>query len=475
MVRGGVVLALALAVIPSCRKPKDAVKSDLAEVGYAMTAADLLRAAAQNDVPALKKYHGAGFALDSRDKAGDSALHAAAAAGAKEAAEYLLNRKLPIDLTGASGRTPLMSAVVGDQKSMVSWLLRQGANPALKDADGLSALMLAVREGRAGPVGELAPYSRENLDTALLLAALDGQTEVIDVLTNYGASIYARMEDGRTPLMVAAENGHTESVKLLMDLGAGRFSTDAGGRTASDLAQKAGHPEIAALIAEDVKPLDLSLESPAQIARSMDEFVDSAQADGGDSGPRRVSLASGSIDGAVLSKTEPRKTQAGEDEVAMPPLVMRHYRERELPIEVRTVHGDKATLAIRGVERKEVSVRAGETIPGSRLAVVRVERRMHDSKENQGQVAEVSVVEVKDTATGSSREWIAGVPVSAHDPVALVEDAATGRRYTASPGQRFSSDDGHEFIITDVRSNQLVIEDAASGEVRTIPLSGPKG
>ena len=117
--------------------------------------------------------------MEARDEAGDSALHAAAGAGAKEAAAYLLDRKLPVDLTGAAGRTPLMSAVMGDQKAMASWLLRQGANPALKDVEGYSALMIAVREGRAGPVGELAPYQRENLDTALLLAALDGRTEVM--------------------------------------------------------------------------------------------------------------------------------------------------------------------------------------------------------------------------------------------------------------------------------------------------------
>ncbi len=471
MALGG--LALAFVGFPSCRKPKEAVKSDLAEAGYAMTAADLLRAAGQNDVPALKKYHRSGFALETRDEAGDSALHAAAGAGARESAAYLLDRKLPVDLTGAAGRTPLMSAVMGDQKAMVSWLLRQGANPALKDAEGYSALMIAVREGRAGPVGELASYHRENLDTALLLAALDGRTGVIDVLTNYGASVYARMEDGRTPLMLAAENGHGESVKLLIDLGAGRFSTDAEGRTAADLAAKAGHSEIAALIAEDVKPLDLSLESPAQIARSMDQFVDAALEDGVEGGPRRVALASGPIDGAVLSKAELR--QSGQDELAMPPLVMRHYREREMPVEVVTVRGDQATLAIRGIERREVPVRAGDAIPGSRLVVLRVERRMRDSKENQGQVSEVSVVEVKDTASGRTREWIAGVPASAHDPVALVEDAASGRRYLASPGQRFSSEDGREFIVTDVRPNQIVIEDAASGAVRTIPLSGPKG
>jgi hypothetical protein len=117
----------------------------------------------------------------------------------------------------------------------------------------------------------------------------------------------------------------------------------------------------------------------------------------------------------------------------------------------------------------------GETVPGSRLVVLRVQRRMESSKLNLGKPMEVSVVQVRDTATGTTREWISGMPSGAHDPIALIEDSATGRRYTASPGQRFKTADGGEFIISDVRPNQLVIEDAATGTVQTIPLRGPRG
>jgi hypothetical protein len=47
--------------------------------------------------------------------------------------------------------------------------------------------------------------------------------------------------------------------------------------------------------------------------------------------------------------------------------------------------------------------------------------------------------------------------------------------YTATPGQRFTSADGSEFIVADVRPNQIIIEDAATGAVQTIPLRGPRG
>ncbi len=159
----------------------------------------------------------------------------------------------------------------------------------------------------------------------------------------------------------------------------------------------------------------------------------------------------------------------------MPQLVMRHYREKEVPLRIKTVQGNTATVLIAGAPPREVKVRAGEKIPGSNLTVVRVRRRMEDSKVSAGQPMEISVMEVLDTSTGSKREWISGIPSNAHDPIALVEDAATGKRYLASPGQKFKGSDGAEYFISDVRPNQMVIQHVASGTVQTISLRGPRG
>ncbi len=439
-----------------------------------MTTGDWFRASCGNDITALKKFLAGGFSADIRDAAGDSALHAAAGAGAQSSADFLLSRGLAIDLLGAAGRTPLMAAVIGDQTAMVRWLLRQGANPKLKDNDGFKPLMLAVREGKFGPVAELAASNREDLDPALLLAALVGRADVIDALTNFGASVHARMEDGRTPLMIAAENGQMESVKLLLDIGASRYATHPDGRTAADIATAAGHAEIAAMISRDPLPGDLALESPAEIAQAMDEFVDTAAAKGGANLPGRV--ASISIEGETLSGPVAAPDPAVSDATfPMPPLVMRHYREKDVPIRVMTVQGETATVRIDGASRREVRLRAGDSIPGSNLVVVRVKRQMEDSKVSLGKSSEISVVEVRDTGSGNTRQWMAGIPANSHDPVALVEDAATGKRYVASSGQRFTGADGAAYLVSEIRPNQLVIKHLASGAVRTIPLRGPRG
>jgi ankyrin repeat protein len=484
-----VLIAGSLITFPSCKRRAEAVKSDLSEAGYHLTSEDWFRASRGNDVAALKKFDSAGYATDTRNLEGDSALHAAAAGGAQGSADFLLNHKLAIDVRGASERTPLMAAVLADQTDTVRWLLRQGADPNLKDKEGFKPLMLAVREGKAGSVGELAAYDREDLDPALLLAALVGRVDVIDALTNFGASVYARMEDGRTPLMVAAENGHQEAVTLLLDLGSGRFTTDPDGKTAADLATSAGHADIAAIISKQPLASELALDSTEEIAKSMDTLVDTAVAKSPPVGGTPKSTSAGkqatsvSIDGEKLSgpvaSTPPpgKAIQAGGGDVfAMPPLVMRHYREKEIPVSIQSVQGETATLSISaGVTRRQMKVKAGDTIPGTNLVVVRMQRRMEDSKVNLGKPSEISVVEVRDGSSGKTREWISGFPAEAHDPIALVEDAGTGKRYIASPGQHFSGADGAEYLISDVRPNQMVIKDIASGAVRTIPLRGPRG
>ncbi|MEO0016962.1 MAG: hypothetical protein RLZZ522_245 [Verrucomicrobiota bacterium] len=476
-----------VAGLGACKKPADGAKSALREAGYQATAADWLRASREDNVAALKKFVAAGFAVDTRDGAGGGALHEAARAGAENAADYLLGRGLAVDVRGAAERTPLMVAAIANRQRMVRWLLRQGAAPRLKDHDGYSPLMLAVRENSTKAVGEIAIHVREDLDAALLAAALDGQAEMIDVLTQYGASVYAHMDDGRTPLMLAAQGGHAAAVKMLMELGCSRFTATEDGSTAADYARTEGHPEIAELILKHSAADAFSLESPTQIASAMDAYVEAVAAAIPDAamdapavsdaeyssarhrprGPRATPVA---LDGSTLASTPSAPAAASPL-----PLVMRHYREREMPLQVVTVADDSATLRLAGATPRAVKLRVGETVPGSTLMVVSVKRRMATTKDNDGRLSDVSVVVVKDTNTGASRSLIAGVPASAHDPVALVEDATSGQRYTARPGQRFFGGDGAEYLINDVGPNQIVIENAATRDVQTLRLRGPRG
>ncbi len=150
---------------------------------------------------------------------------------------------------------------------------------------------------------------------------------------------------------------------------------------------------------------------------------------------------------------------------------MRGYRQKDLPLRVESVQGQTATLRISGAGVQQVV--KGAAIAGTPLKILRMERRMQDTKDRNGQT-EVSVVEVEDPGNGSRRELISGLDSTAHDPVALVEDAG-GRRFVAQAGQHFRGSDGAEYAVIDVRPNQMVIENKTKGEVITVPLRGPRG
>ena len=505
LLRTGTAAALLLAcALSGCRSRKEASSSNLGDAGYQLTAADWFRASADDNPVALELFLKGGMEIGTKTQEGDSALHVAAAAGALKSGKFLLDHKFAIDEPGAGGRTPLMAAVVAGKTEMVRWLLKQGADPKAKDAEGFKPLMLAVKEGRSEVIGDLAVHDRDDLDGALLAAALLGQAKVIDALTNYGGSIYARMDDGRTALMVAAENGHAEAVKLLIEIGSNRFTTDPEGHTAADLAAAAGHSEIVALLSAEPTQGEFALQSDQQIATEMAASLDSpptgetsAVPEGaGDPlaaghGKPAVRKAPESIDGVDLTGavtptpnvpgvreplSVPDGVQATSPSVAKPVgLVMRSYRQRELPVEITHVESGNAHVKLRGPKPREVTVAEGGSIPGSRLRIVSLRRKMHSGKENLGKLTEVSVVEVQDSATGVRRELIAGVPASAHDPVALVEDQSTGRRFIASPGQHFTASDGTRYIVADVRPNQIVIENEATKVTQTLPLRGPRG
>lgn len=466
-------LMLGACVLAGCKDRQESAQQELKDSGYDLTPDAFFRAAESDDVVVLEKLVKGGIAVDTRNAAGDTALHAAAVAGMRKGADFLLDRKLPVDVAGAEGRTPLMSAVLTGPPEMVRYLLSQKADPMKKDAAGYKPLMLAVRAGRAEMVAELAPYDREKLDDALLVAALEGKAAVIDELTNYGASVYARMDDGRTPLMLAAENGHVEAVEMLIEIGANRFSMDDEGRIAADMAREAGHEQLAMRLAEEPGREEFGIEEPADLGAEMlakvtaEETGSDVPAEAGSPGSAAVVQDGGPapLDGVVLESST---------EGAMPaeqPLVMRAYRQKELPLRVESVEGEVATLRMSSGGVKQVA--RGQAIPGTPLKVVRVERRIRDLKD-QGGETEVSVIEVEDEGSGRRRELVAGLESTAHDPVALVEDAG-GRRYVARAGQRFRGADGVEYVVVDVRPNQMVIENKTAGEVITVPLRGPRG
>jgi ankyrin repeat protein len=116
-------------------------------------------------------------------------------------------------------------------------------------------LMFAAQFGRLDTVRQLlASGARVNLHekgyySALMLAAGNGHTAVVEVLAEAGAALDdAELTRGWTALIWAAQRGHRDTVEALLALGADASARDEQGRSARDRALEQGHPEIASLL-----------------------------------------------------------------------------------------------------------------------------------------------------------------------------------------------------------------------------------
>ena len=100
-------------------------------------------------------------------------------------------------------------------------LLKQGADPNARDAEGRTPLMDAVAAGKLEAVGSLLS-ARADVD--------------------------ARTKAGRTALIEAAADGQVESARLLIAAGADLNIYQRGWGTALKTAEHAGHSDIAAML-----------------------------------------------------------------------------------------------------------------------------------------------------------------------------------------------------------------------------------
>ena len=90
--------------------------------------------------------------------------------------------------------------------------------------------------------------SASTLEQALREAARAGRAVQVEDLARRGVALDSRDNAGRTALMLAAMNGHTRVVQKLLALGVNTALVDAQGQSAAQQARRRGHPHIADLI-----------------------------------------------------------------------------------------------------------------------------------------------------------------------------------------------------------------------------------
>jgi uncharacterized protein len=130
-------------------------------------------------------------------------------------------------------------------------LVRQGVNVNAANRYGVTALALACLSGNidmvellldAGADVQKKPQSGESL---LLIAARVGKPEPVRALLRHGADVDAKDRKGQTAIMWAAAEGHLQAVDVLIEAGSDFESPLASGFTPLFFAVRQGHTSVA--------------------------------------------------------------------------------------------------------------------------------------------------------------------------------------------------------------------------------------
>ncbi|XP_029046350.1 NF-kappa-B inhibitor cactus [Osmia bicornis bicornis] len=184
-----------------------------------------------------------------QDDDGDTQLHIAIVQGFLEAA-FSLIRMAPhpclLNILNDDGQSPLHLAVLTRQPRIVRRLILAGANPALRNFRGNTALHLACATGdltsAKALTDPLTPLERNYLLYGKKVPALPQNLE-------------QRNYDGEMCLHIAASSGHVELVRLLLRLGADLEAREAlAGKTALHLAVERGCRSVVAFLLQECRP-----------------------------------------------------------------------------------------------------------------------------------------------------------------------------------------------------------------------------
>jgi ankyrin repeat protein len=167
-----------------------------------------------------------GADVNAADGEGRTALMSASSKGGLEETKYLLDSAGNVNTRDNIGVTALILAAENGHADLVNLLLDKGADLKAKDNSGWTALMCAADRGHANVVGLLKAKGDE---VTLPVAALIGDRPEVEHFIEAGSDINMSVADGLTALIAAALRGNTSLVDLLLKKGADVNARAGGG------------------------------------------------------------------------------------------------------------------------------------------------------------------------------------------------------------------------------------------------------
>jgi len=457
-------ILLVAALLFGCGQSKEQAIQELEKLNVKFTPDDFVQSAEKGDLKAIQLFLNAGIDCNAQGVTGITALMAASKYGRLDVVNKLLEQKVNVDAHDKQGVTALMLAAENNHVEIVQLLLKKNADPNVEDQTGWTALMKAVYQGSTGCTEALAARSRQEVNRALLVAALTGHREIAKILIDNGAEVDSRADDGRTPLMLAAGKGDTDFVSFLLKAGADPTLTDKSGATATSLASAKGHKEVADHLRQAPIPPGAGPSPQGEVATRKSEEPSGAGTD------KDLLLQPEEKKSAVLDSpgtaAANRLTSRSGDSTLTKSTSVVEIKEEFLPVMLADVSGKKAK--IRPVEGEAYNVAVGDQLKGLDYTVTDVEVRNTEDKD--GNPVDDSVVTLRNTKSGQTVALIKGVPAQEHAAYAILSFPGSEQTLKVEVDQTFSipNDPGHTYKVLDIRPAQVIIRRIEDNRVSTL-------
>jgi hypothetical protein len=148
---------------------------------------------------------------------------------------------------------------------------------------------------------------------------------------------------------------------------------------------------------------------------------------------------------------------------------LKEYTEVRLPFVLREVKGETASIEFDDGTAQREKVRKGETIKGTKLKVDRIEARTDTDK--HGEKVDMSQLVLIDSDTNDRVVALKDLPTRTSASFATLVSADGKDTLKVRDGETFTwpSEPGVSYKVIDLRMDQVVVKDEASGKTITIP------
>ncbi|CAK9166231.1 unnamed protein product [Ilex paraguariensis] len=146
-------------------------------------------------------------------------LHLAASKGYEDITQFLIQKKVEINIKDKFGNTPLLEAIKNGHDHIACLLAQVGASLTMDNAGICLCMAVAMRDSdflRRVLANGINPNSKDyDLRTPLHLAASEGLYLIANLLLEAGASVFSKDRWGNTPVDEARIGGNKNLIKLL--------------------------------------------------------------------------------------------------------------------------------------------------------------------------------------------------------------------------------------------------------------------